>query len=351
MEIRIYSSTLDLVGILENQTSLLWTPKYYETGTFELHAPITADNLAILRRGNLVTMAGKPDAGIIEDLKLSETPIKNELIAQGRFLTGYFYRRLVRGSVAVSSTAEKAMYDLIKGATAIPLLEIGDPNGFAGNVSGVITWANLGKILPKLARAANVGYRVRPDFNEKKLYFETYIGTDRSVEQAENNRVIFSENYDNISRAEYHTIDQDYYNVAYVTGKDANENEIKVEVGKTTLEGLERREMYVDASAINMNDLGGISLTDAMKQSGRDALNSHVLAETFECDTDVAGNYRYGVDWDLGDIVTVNKKSWDIKKSLRVTEVLETYEYGSVTVTPTFGSPLPVAIDWKSINY
>ena len=41
MEIIVYDRNLYRLGTIENHTSLQWHRKYYECGTFELHAPAT----------------------------------------------------------------------------------------------------------------------------------------------------------------------------------------------------------------------------------------------------------------------------------------------------------------------
>ena len=54
MEIRVYDKNLYRVGQLENQTSLIWTRRFFECGEFELHAPITEDNIRLFKKGNLI---------------------------------------------------------------------------------------------------------------------------------------------------------------------------------------------------------------------------------------------------------------------------------------------------------
>lgn len=347
MEIRIYNQALNLLGIIENQTSLLWTRKFFEAGEFELHAPITAYNLSILQLGNLVTMHGQNEAGIIEDIQYEESNDKNEITAQGRFLTAYMSYRLIVGTVNIDSTIETAMRSLLQKCTAIPLVELGAFHGFAKTVSGQVTNANLLKFMKKLARAGNIGYRFTPDFTNKKITFDTFEGTNRSRSQADNNRVIFSENYDNLNRAVYQANDQSYANVAYVYGKDANENIVSVVVGDTNSTGLNRREIYVEGSGVNANELSTTEFYAKLRQEGQNTLNAKAMSESFECDTDASGNFVYKEDYDLGDIVTIRKAGWDMERDLRITEILETYEHGTMTVTPTFGNPLPTAIDWE----
>ncbi len=347
MEIRVYNADLDLQGIIENQTSLIWVRRYFEPGTFELHAPITDFNLKLLTIGNLVTMYGQDDAGIIEDVEYEESPDSNEITAQGRFLSAYMGYRLIRGTVNLDCTIEVAMRTLLSGVTAIPLVELGELKGFPETVTGQVTYKNLLNFMTKLAKAGNIGYRFRPDFNEKKIIFETYKGTDRSAEQSDNNRVTFSENYDNLNEVDYRANDQSYANVAYVIGKDADENEVLVVVGDTESSGLERREIYVDATGVSPTDLTTAEFYAALKQEGQNTLNADAFSETFECDTNANGNFVYRSNYDLGDIVTVKKASWGMQRSLRITELQETYEYGAMTVTPTMGNPLPTAIDWE----
>lgn len=347
MEIRIYNSDLDLQGIIENQTSLLWTRKYYEPGEFELHAPITEDNLKLLTIGNLVTMYGQDDAGIIEDIQYEENAEDNEITAQGRFLSAYMDYRLIRGTVNLNSTVEVAMRKLLSDATAIPRVELAGLKGYTKTVTGQVTYKNLMSFMTKLAKFGMLGYRFRPDFTNKKIVFEIYQGLDRSVEQTDNSRVIFSENYDNLNQVTYRANDQSYANVAYVIGKDANDAEVLVVVGDTTSEGLERREIYVDGTSVSATDLSSAEFLAALKQEGQNTLNADAFSETFECETNATGNFNYREHYDLGDVVTVRKAGWNMQSSLRITELLETYEYGSMTVTPTLGTPLPTSIDWE----
>ena len=56
-------------------------------------------------------------------------------------------------------------------------------------------------------------------------------------------------------------------------------------------------------------------------------------------------NFAYKTDYDLGDIVTVNKKAWSLEMDKRITEIQEIYENGGFSIVPTFGSPLPESVD------
>ena len=108
MEVRIYGRDLFRRGQIENQTSLIWTRKFYEPGTFELHAPITDENLSLLQEGNIIGKKGSAEAGIIEDIEKEESDIKNEITVKGRFLSSYMDRRLIKRTVNFSGKTEAA---------------------------------------------------------------------------------------------------------------------------------------------------------------------------------------------------------------------------------------------------
>ena len=59
-------------------------------------------------------------------------------------------------------------------------------------------------------------------------------------------------------------------------------------------------------------------------------------------------SFTYGTDYDLGDIVTVEKAKWNKVLNLRITELCEVYEYGGMYVVPTFGDALPTTINWDN---
>jgi hypothetical protein len=344
MEIRVYNKALEFQGVIENQTSLIWTRKYYECGSFELYAPITEDNLKLLKEGNIVWMRGSDDAGVIEDIKLEESNVKNEITAQGRFLPSYMDRRIIKGTFSFKGTAENAMREMYS-ANPIPLVELGEANGFPETVEFQATYKGLLTYEQKVAKCSALGIRFRPDFNKRKISFEIYKGVDRTTSQGVNNRVIFSEGYNNLNNAIYRENTQLYKNVAYVGGEGEGTARKIVVVGNAT--GLERREIFVDAKDIQSEELSTAEYEALLRQRGEEALQKNIATSSFECDTGADVNFQYKVNYDLGDIVTVKKNKWGITVNKRITEIREIYEFGGRRIEPTFGDALPETIDWS----
>lgn len=345
MEIRFYDSALNFKGIMENQTSLLWTRKYYEPGTFELYTPITADNMKLVKRGYLIWVKGNVEAGVIEDVKLEESKSKNEITVKGRFLESYMDRRLIMPAYTFSGLTEVAMRTILTNATAIPLVQLGTLKGFTETVAFQATYKGLLDYEKKLAKSAGFGFRFYPDFDNKTITFQVYKGTDRTSSQGVNNRVIFSEEYENLNNVVYRENDQLYKTMAYVGGETVDNVRKYVSTGSGT--GLNLREVFVDASDCKSTNLTTAEYENQLKQRGTDALNDDVISQSFESETNPNVNFVYKTNYDLGDIVTIKKKAWGITQDLRITELQEVYEYGSMTVVPTFGTALPETIDWS----
>lgn len=347
MEIRFYNPEMNFIGVMENQTSLIWRRKFYEPGRFKLFTPLTPGNLNLTEKQNILWMRGSNEAAVIEDRFVEDSTRHAQIEATGRFISSYLDRRLIRPKISFQGTVEAAMRKILSDAEPIPRVYLGELNGFPETVSFQATYKNLLTYESKLARCANIGFRLRPNFNEKKLYFETYKGVDRSRSQSANHRVIFSENYENLNEVSFRENDQFYKNVVYIGGAGANDERIFVSFGTET--GLERRELFVDARDITWDEgMTEAQYKEKLLQRGHEKQASeYEEVKTISCLTNANANFVYKTDYDLGDIVTVHKKSWGISADLRITEIEEIYERGAMKVSPVFGSVLPEAIDWR----
>lgn len=347
MEIRIYDAGMNFQGIIENQRSLLWNRQYNETGDFELHCPVTPYNIGLLQMGNLVWKKGSVDAGIIESRHIEEDADTNEIIVSGRFLTAYMDRRLIRPTYNFSGYAEVAMRTILTNAVAIPHVQLGTLQGYTDAIEFQATYKRLLSIMQRIAKQVQFGFRFRPDFTNKTITFEVYKGLDRSMGQSDRARVIFSEDFRNLNKAIFEENDQVYSNICYVGGKGEGEERIYVAVGDTESTGLERREIFVNGSDVSDENLTENEYLEKLRQRGRDKLAECAHYNSVECEAIPYGNFQYLTDYDLGDIVTIKKESWDIAQNLRLSGVTEIYENGTQTISPVFGEPVPVTANWE----
>lgn len=345
MELRVYNPDLYRIGQIENQTSLIWTRKFFEAGDFEIHAPITPRNLKLFAKNNIVSIKGAKEAGVIEDIEKEESYEKREITVKGRFLSSYTSRRVIHGTVNYENEKiEVIMRELLTRCAQIPHVELGEFHGFDDQVSFQITYKNLQTVLTKISKFGLVGYRFTPDFYNHKIIFDTMKGVDRSFSQKANKRVIFTEDYNNLTNAVYKYNNQALKTVAIVGGQGEGNERIIVTVGSGS--GLELREIFIDAHDLSQEELTLDQYKEALRQRGREALQEAGEAESLECETIPEMNFKYKKDYDLGDIVTIKKKSWGLHMNKRITEIQEVYENGGGYIVPTFGDPLPEKIDW-----
>lgn len=347
MEIRVYDANLNFKGISENQTSFIWHRKYFESGEFKVYLPLTEDNIRIYQINNIITYRGANEAGVIEDLILRNTSTERVIIASGRFLTSYMDRRLVRPTLNFSGKVEVAMRKMLTDAVAIPLVELGELNGFEESIEFQATYKNLLTMEEKLSKGANIGFRFRPDFTEKKIYFETYKGLDKSRGQTDRAFVEFSDMFDNLNSAENRQNNQTLKTVGYVGGEGEGSARTYIIVGDDTTTGLDRREIFIDAKDISSEDITRAEYLAALRTRGLEKMEEHKFSNSYECATIPSGNFEYKKDYDLGDIVTIKKGDWGLNTTQRITEIQEVYEHGSATIVPTFGSPLPTKINME----
>ena len=347
MEVRVYDEKLNFQGISENQTSFVWTRRYFESGEFRIYLPLTDDNLKLYKLGNLVTYRGANEAGVIEDLILRNTSTERVIIAEGRFLTSYMDRRLVRPTLNFSGKVEVAMRKMLADAVPIPLVQLGTLNGFDETIEFQATYKNLLTMEEKLSKGSNIGFRFRPDFTNKVIFFETYKGLDKSRNQTDRAFVEFSDMFDNLNSVENRQNDQLLKNVGYVGGEGEGSERVYIIVGDDTLTGLERRELFIDAKDISSEDLTQEEYLVALRTRGLEKMEEHLFSNSYECSTIPSGNFEYKKDYDLGDIVTIKKSDWGLNTTQRITEIQEVYEHGSATIVPTFGNPLPTKINME----
>lgn len=268
----------------------------------------------------------------------------NQIVRKGNFLGSYMSRRILHYTHNFSGTYEDGMRYLQQNVEAIPLLELGEKCGDATQVCFQTTWKNCGTMLTKLAKSSGLGYRVRPDFRKKKLYFEVYKGTDHTVLQLENPHVIFSKPYENLNDVTYTYDDKKYGTVFYVGGEGEGEQRKIVRLALGEENGTELREVFIDAKDVRQEELSDSEYEEVLLERGREKAADYVKIESIEAEVEDA-NFIYKKDWDIGDLVTVRKKEWGITLNERVTEVQEVYEDGGMSITPTFGDALPETLD------
>ena len=173
------------------------------------------------------------------------------------------------------------------------------------------------------------------DSNLNKWIFDVYMGKNLSVNQQINPPVIFSPEFDNIDSQDLTDSLIGYFNFAIVGGKGEGAAREIVTVG-TEATGLDRYVTFIDARDIEDSE--------DLQERGIAKLSEYEKITSFNSKISQSGPFKYEKDWNLGDVVTVQNKSWGITMDVRVTQVEEIYEEEGFKLKATFGEGVPTLI-------
>jgi hypothetical protein len=329
MEIYIYNSNRELLGIIEAFEYLRWTRKYSRCGSFELKAIANADNILLLQIGNLLWKNDDEEAGIIEILEYSQR--ETEFITvSGRFLTSLLSRRIIWDDAVLIGDISDCVGQLL----ADEILNPADTNrkidgmffsqeSFDVAVNTAIQYKNLMTAICDLCENADLG--IRTQFVPYSGVFNIYLYRG-AVTQS-----IFSKEFENVIEQIYIKSIAEYVNVGLVNGQNA-----MTIVGGGT--GIERREIFVDATDLNIADFNDYGA--ALQFRGNSVLAENSIIQAFDVVVNQFGNLKYKTDFDIGSQITAVSKKWNVSMTARISEVEETYDRDGLSLNLTFGKPL-----------
>lgn len=365
VEIRDESTTL--LGVVDTAKSIIWHSVYFGVGDFEIYAQATPQVLQLLQVGNLVTRPDDLEVGIIEKISIANDEHDGRMItATGRFAKSILERRLIykldgsvntptilRGNVeeevrrVVTENAISCPFDSRRN---IPLLSLGalaglrqkivDENGNAAQKQ--VSYQNLLTYTDALLQEYGMGATVILDEDAGKLRYVIYAGADRSWDNAAgNDPIVFSKEFDNLTSSSYEYDTATEKNVALIGGAgEGVERFYSLVAGAQT--GLQRREMWVDASSLNRtykdeNDEEQPYSDDEyramLNAAGTQQLNVNNTMETFDGVLDIQNSrWQYNRDFALGDIVTTQDDDLGKFVNVRLREVLEVQDENGYSI-------------------
>lgn len=332
MELYIYNSNRELVGIVESFEYLRWTRRYSQCGSFELKAIATSENTELLKEGNIIWKNDDEEAGIIEHLELSQTD--HEIItASGRFATSFLSRRIVWQTEKLSGDISTCVEQLLNNnlinppdiARKIANISFSAPN-LNVPISTQVSYRNLMDAVTELCVASDIG--IKTVFNPATGVFTValYMGTG--------SQAVFSKEFENLTEQIYTISAGDYANTALVGGE--GEGTDRTFVAITSGSGETRHEIFVDAKDLRAEDFGS-DYIDTLIFRGQSKLSEQAIRYSFDTSVNPHGNLTYKIDFDLGQTVKVISKAWGVSMTTRITEVEETYDADGQSISVVFG--------------
>lgn len=367
MDLYIYDQWLNELGIVDVFVSLIWTPRFYDVGYFELKVPITDNNIELLQKHRYIYREDVGEAGFIESISDSCGEDGNYMIVAGSMLNGLLDKRTIALPNPLQSFSLNKMMSWLndKGSDMYRYdcfsFDPGD-----GSIDYYLPpesdCKNMGDYCRNMLRADSRIFKI--DFcpgDVKKIVCRYAEGVDRSADQDINPHVIFAAEYGNIYNTIYNYSSKGCYNYVRVTA-DINEvswdetrgTEYSLYVEKhngTT--GLSRSMILLRDKPVIVKEeratVGGTITVnvldyDETKKRQTDILNQYFCeyTENFK-GTAVGDGYR--TEWQLGDYITIRDDKRGISYKKQIEEVTEVFESDAKTVTVVFGDNLKTIID------
>lgn len=327
MNIEVLDQNYNLIAIVDEYESFIWTDRYNQPGDFEIFSPVTYDNLQCFVRDNYIRMTGSEHVMIIEDIVYNSSAENGKSIKViGRSLESILDRRIVWGVYDVDGNFQDEMEKMLNDCIIKPsdtdrrinnfvFERSTDPRITELTITNQYTGNTLLDIIQTLTDEFDIGWKVVLN-EQNQMVFSFYVGTDRSYSQQDVPYVVFSPAYDNIIESTYTIAGATLKNVILVAGEDntysidgetaslGDRPKIYRTVGSGT--GLLRREVYANQVGIEREE--GSTQADyeaKLDQFGLEELQKYTVTRKFDGQYETKLNFKYGTDFFIGDTVEV----------------------------------------------
>ncbi len=346
MEIFFLNESFEVIdGPVDGFTSVVWSERYYEVGSFVLKFPRSLYS----RAENAVYVSGKAEDGgvLCGRVEYLAASADCECEMGGHLLEALLSDRVSEGGIVYSGTLTQALRDAVAHDLRGLDIEIAeDMHEIGAQVSLMSRWGNLADWLYTVLRPHGASFTVKLEASGGKPVFRLVCGVDRSENAADGvGRAVFSSSFGNITSLEHMKNTRGSKNVVFVKGSDGT----VVTVDKSG--GGYRREIYKSAADIVSGSFESDSeYIAALTMRGEEVLAEHpeALSVAAECDADALP--RYCVDYALGDICDVADSTLGVSFGLRLTAVDTVYENGKRTVYPNFGDEIRYVKKLRSLS-
>lgn len=362
------STTFKLMGVVDVFNSIIWHTCYYSIGDFEIYCIASENNINLLKRGQWVKIPISDEVAIIERIEtIYDAQNGRMLIVTGRMATSILDRRLIYQRTGnrcypalVSGNVQNAINLLINFCMINPsnprrrysklrtFIEstsnaiIRDENGTA--TERQVTYDNLSDYVVGLLQENNLGAKMM--IISDGLQYVQYVGKELSL--------IFSTEFDNLVSSSYLENEQNYKNVALISGaetQDAEGNTVKPQTSllyDSNYSGLERRELYVDGSSLSATyeneDGEDVKYSEAVYQGMLQGLGLTKLAEVKNIvslnGTINVTNARekFRNDYNLGDTILIEDSTIKVRSRTRILEATEVQDDNGYTIDLVYGA-------------
>lgn len=351
----VCNENFERLGFIGNFSYLLWRKKYGPGSEAELHVDVTMKNIELLKKGNIIFRQDDNEAMFIYYRQFDDSNGVDQLVIKCFSLTRWTDRRILWKQYDFNTTPEQIMRQSIIENMISPT----DPNRKIAQVQ-LATVKNIGKAIQQqisykqvfevcenLCTTHDIGMRCL--FDGRTLKYDFYEGTNRTINQSLNPRIILSKNRSNLLKRTYEDADNDLKTTALIGGAGEGVARKTATIG-VSYKGLSRREIFIDAREISdTREFAGEQIPIPLDEYNRllIAKGNEKIAEYtefigFDCELDVTKeNTKYNEDFFLGDLITIKDDELGILMNSRVMQADEVFQQDGKSIYVTVGKSVP----------
>lgn len=381
MEVYILDDLLRRVQVVEQFESLIWADRMTELGDFQMTLFSTAQVKRQLAKGVRLSMNESFKIMTIETIEdKTDDEGRATFTIKGRSFETVLDTRLALASLSDTTTvpkwvltgtpadiARQIFHDICVTGTIdvgdiVPYIVEGSilPTNLIPEPTDDITYeiepTTVYNALKTLCDQYFMGFGMFRDYDTGDVYFDIYMGNDRTSRQTDFPAVIFSESLDNLHNTSELSSSALYKNVAYVVSPVGAIMVYGLDVDPSVA-GFERRVLLVNATDIDNPDPDVANAL--MTQRGLQELSKNRMVAAFDGELSQNNSYRPNVDYYVGDLVEVRSSSgsldiMQVTEQLYVSDEQGEKRYPTFTVynfiTPGTWDARPVADEWDTTD-
>lgn len=341
MELYLLDNLLRRDRLIDRFESLIWTERFKSIGDMDLSIHASHEHRSLFTVGSRWALSESKRVMTVDTVEektdedgrdmINITGISLEQILDDRLAYNTRNGSAVSPNWVLTGTPMEILRQLFKMICIDGVLSPLDKIPFIGieNIFPIDTLAEpttsitvemepqtLLEIIQQICDIYDIGYRMVRNGDQSQLLFNFYMGSDRTSRQSTYQPVIFSEGLDNLKNVSSLSSVTGYKNVALVYSQNGTK-EVFAQPDDTLMGGFDRKVLYVDAKDIELP--AGAALDAALQQRGLQELAKHRRLMGFDGEIPQTGKYKYGVHYQLGDIVEM-RNSDGASNNMRVSE-------------------------------
>lgn len=362
--IRIIDSEFNLLGEIDQYTSLQMNNSWSGIGQMELHINRYMQYAEHLVMDNIIFPSNRLDRAFIilnREIELDENGKATEnwkitaLSLKAFMAQRLIYPRENESHNVIKANVEDVMYHFVNTEMINPYIQkrifpnlVLDQSKSRGEIiEKKIRFDGLAETLETISKNSDFGWNVILDIENKKFVFTVLEGTNRSANQSVNPPIIFSTEFETLASLNFSESKMDYKNVAVVAGQGEGVDRTIVEVGEAI--GKTRYELFVDARDI-ANDSDDETprppkeVETDLTNRANEKLEEYKQTLFLEGQALDSQSQKYERDYFLGDIVTLQDKGWGVTIDVRITSAKEVIENSKQSIELTYDNDRPTLI-------